>query len=491
MDLLLIIFYIALFLSIAYVINKRRIPELPAYALPIFFILKLGYAGLFYYVYTYVYGNGVIVEDPYIFFHDSQVIYNVFYESKEAFFNIFLGLNNEIEYLNQYIERTTKWISTESKIFNDTRNIIRVNVLLHFISNHQILIHFVILTFISFLGIVDVFQWIKRKTSLSPIVLMCVLTLIPSIAFWTGNNLKEQLLFFAFAILLRGIFDKLSVKQRIWRILLGVILALAFKPYVLASLAIVVVFYFTFSKITRNQIFNTVTYFTLGVTLIYISGLHRPITDEISNKQFDFLNVSQGGLYIIPNEEEFYYIELDKLKHFEIDYSTRTAKLTSPTEAFYMEQKSNYKRYPFLLDKVNESYPIYLLLSGANSKVNVTIINYSYLQLLKNIPEALYNCFLEPIPTKNSSRILLLSFAENLGYLLLILLSILFPKSLSTKEKRIIFSLILSGLILTILIGLTTPVAGAIVRYMLPVHFIIVLIFALTFKGNFKRKIKV
>lgn len=488
MNLLLIIFYIVLFVGIAYVINKKKIPELPVYTLPILFLIKIGYAGLFYYVYTYVYGNGAIVEDAYYFFHDSQHIYNLFHESKETFFTIFLGLNNDVEYLNQFIEETTKWISTENKTFNDTRNIIRVNVLLHFISNHQILIHFIILTFISLLGIVDVFQWVKRKAKISPFILIGLLTLIPSIAFWSSNNLKEPLLFFAFAILLRGIFDELSVKQRVWRIVLGVILALAFKPYVLASLIVAVIFYFTFSKFTKYQSINAVAYLTFGIVFVYISGLHTPITNIISDKQFDFLNVSKGGLYVIPNQDEFYYIELDNVKHFEIDSVKQIATLTNPTDAFYMDQNSNYKRYPFYLDSVNASYPIYLNLSGAKSIVKVTVIQYSYLQLLKNIPEALNNCFVEPLPSKGSSKLMLLSFLENLFYLLLILLSIVFPRSLSVKEKRMIFSLIVSGLLLTVLIGWTTPVAGAIVRYMLPVHFIIVIIFGLTFKGNFKRK---
>lgn len=478
-----IILFCIITLSTTYWINKKYIPELSNFTLPILFLAKLCFAYLFYYIYTYHYGSGVLSLDASVYFNDSKALYDVYFQSKKDFFTLFFGLNENPEFLNHYLGDTTHWITLEPKIFNDTRNIIRVNTLFHFISNHTVFAHFIGISFLSFYGIIEVFQWVKKKSSLPPLLLIILLTLAPSLVFWSSNILKEPLLILGMGLLLRGCFGQLSPTHRVWRIGLGLTISLLFKPYILLSFLVALAFYF-FSKIYKKQWVNVIVFGLSGVLILWITGLSTPITNVISDKQYDFINVREGGLYVEADEQHFYYIKYEDLDHFKIN-DNNTATLKHPVNGFLMLKTSNYKRSPILLDSVGESYPVYLRMEEAKSKVNVTLIHYNYWQLIRNTPEALINSFLEPLPKKGQSKLMYLSFFENVGYLLLLSSLLIFPKTTSNQENRVLLTLAWFMIFIALITGWTTPIAGAIVRYMIPAKLILLIIFAM--KIDFKR----
>lgn len=90
------------------------------------------------------------------------------------------------------------------------------------------------------------------------------------------------------------------------------------------------------------------------------------------------------------------------------------------------------------------------------------------MSIVKNIPNSLLNTFIRPFPWECTTPFMWLSFLENLLVILFIVFTVYFRKSIGIKQKNIFYLCISFVIGLFILIGLTTPVFGAIVRYKIP-----------------------
>jgi hypothetical protein len=82
-------------------------------------------------------------------------------------------------------------------------------------------------------------------------------------------------------------------------------------------------------------------------------------------------------------------------------------------------------------------------------------------------PLALINTLFRPFFGDISSPLLILPMLENCVLILMIILAIVFPLK-GRKNNRIIYFCFFFSLLLFILLGLTTPVLGALVRYRIP-----------------------
>lgn len=449
--------------------------------LPGLFLIKLGFAALYVYIYTYYYGDGVLIEDAGDYIHDSKILHDVFYQSPRDFFQLFFNLNKNPEFVESYLGETTKWLGGEHLLFNDTRNILRINTLFHFLSNGVVFIHFILFSFLSLLGSFELFQWLKKKTTLAPLFLIALITLIPTVAFWTSSIIKEPLLIVGLSVFFRGVFDELSTKKRIPRILIGGLFILGFKPYVFLCVLIALIYYLIYLK-TKKPWLSLLLF--SGTFLVLFFSFSSKITHVVTNKQADFMNVANGGLYISPDENHLYYIEVENMDHFMLSEQEDSAFLRAPVDAFYMKANEKHERFPIRLEEVGQVFEVYLILGGANSKLELTYINFSTVQLIKNIPQALFNTFVEPLPKKGGSIMQLASFFINILFLLAMISLVFYRKKINTKERGVVIMLCIFILSLSITIGLVSTVSGAIVRYMLPVQLSMICVFALLFSKN-------
>ena len=116
-------------------------------------------------------------------------------------------------------------------------------------------------------------------------------------------------------------------------------------------------------------------------------------------------------------------------------------------------------------------------------------INYSVLQLIKSIPSAFISVHLRPFPWDSGDRLKWFAFIQNLLLITLISLSIYYKRQLYNKDKWMLLILIFSSLFITLLIGWTTPIFGAIVRYKVPVDLFIIIISFILLKPKQHEKI--
>ncbi len=107
--------------------------------------------------------------------------------------------------------------------------------------------------------------------------------------------------------------------------------------------------------------------------------------------------------------------------------------------------------------------------SSAGSYFDIPLLENHPLSLLKNTPTALFNALTRPFPSSKLSLMGIPAVIENTLLILALLLTLpqIFKSenwTSKTKQSQLLF-LITYTLILLIIIGLTTPIAGALVRY--------------------------
>lgn len=477
----LLILYILLAILLTWYLNRKYLPEFKSFILPGFFAIKFLIALFFLYVYTFYYGGGELTADAGRFFEESKVLKNVFHQSPIDYFKFLFGLENDPAFINKYLESTTHWNAGNQVLPNDSRNVIRVNSLLLFISNGQVVIHFLIFSLASFLGGLDLYQFIKKHSKLPKGLLLFLMTLTPSIAFWSSSIIKEPLMILGLCLALRATFDQISFKRKLWRFIIGGILLLSFKPYVFACLFVSLIFFWFISKVTKSQILNLFLYMAIGFGTLFFTGLMDKAVYLISKQQEDFINVRDGGLYLFEDDEHYFYVYYNNRNHFDI--KGNMAVLKEPVGAFHMRIDNNFDRRPVKLTNVGKSYRIGVRMEKAGSGIPITPIKNSGVTMLKMIPEVLFNTFIQPVPKKNSSWLQYPAFIENIIILFgLFLAVIIYPRKLSHKEARIFFSLTIFSLMIYLIVGWTTPVVGAIVRYIIPGLYGIVLIISLKIK---------
>ena len=83
---------------------------------------------------------------------------------------------------------------------------------------------------------------------------------------------------------------------------------------------------------------------------------------------------------------------------------------------------------------------------------------------------------MRPYPWDNGNKLKYFAFLQNLALLLLLFYAIYNKKTLLDKEKWLLFILTTTSIFILLLIGWTTPIFGAAVRYKVPVDLFILII---------------
>lgn len=481
-DTLIISISLVICFYILYQYQKVKLSVLPYKYLALFFLLKLFTALFFLYVYTFHYGGGDLTADAGMFFQESKVLNDVFYENPKTYFQFIFNWNTNHEMVSSYLDATSHWNATERLIPNDSRNVIRINSILLFISNGNIFFHFIVFSFITFFAGLDLAQFIRKHSNFKTFWIVFALTLTPSIAFWGSSIIKEPLLLAGLMLLLRGLFNQLSYWKKIYRIVIGVFLMSLFKPYILFILIPFILLYFLISLIKKySPILITGIYFLIILIAGQLSGFNNKMLYLISKQQEDFINLRDGGLYLIDDEEHYIYIYYINRAKFTIEDGYAT--LNEPVGALYLKANENFNRKSFQLNDVGKKWKIGLSLEKTGSGVDATPINNSGIQLIKNIPSAIVNKIVRPYPWDSGSWLKHLAFIENSVLLFFLILGMIYQKEIKNKKIRnVILVLTLFALSILLVVGWTTPVLGAIVRYKVPATLIIVLIILVIWK---------
>jgi membrane-associated HD superfamily phosphohydrolase len=110
------------------------------------------------------------------------------------------------------------------------------------------------------------------------------------------------------------------------------------------------------------------------------------------------------------------------------------------------------------------SYIDQALADNAGSLISKQVIEANTISMLKASPKALFDSLLQPVPGQWHKLSAFIAFIENLLILFAILFAFIYKKP-KLSYKNLIYFLLIFALIYMLIIGLSIPVAGAIVRY--------------------------
>lgn len=469
MEILVAILIFALVFIYLYLSKWSKNLGIPQILLPVIFTIKCGIGVLFLYTYLYESPDLQLDNDTGTFLHEGKILNDVFTESPGDYFKLLTGIGENDELRAKYLSETDHWSAGDQSMINDNKNVIRLHSLLYFIPGGSPIVHMIIFCLVGLIGLSFIFKFFTFFTDLNKTALFLLITLLPSVLFWSSGLLKEPFLLLGLGLFLFASFcNRINWFKRAGLIIFSLIILIGFKPYVLATLVPAIIFFQVFKWMPqRKLLYTSLVLFAIVTAGIFIfsSKVDRTI-HSIARKQFDFSNVGRGGVYVYA-DTSFYYFEPEN--YDALNFTEDSVELIEPSPAWIAKYGSLDTPEETFLEPTGEKWLIHFQNSPAQSFIEIPAVR-TFSDLFKTAPIALFNSVLRPLPTDPGSSAKYIAFIESLMLISFLIFGILRRKRISTKQKNIVYSTIIFIVLLSLIIGWVTPVLGAIVRYRIPVQ---------------------
>lgn len=429
--------------------------------------------------------------DIFKYFDDSEKIYNVLFINPIHYLRLVFGINADSEQLQKYMEGTYVWAlqtsdyqhfiaSEKIDLFNSHRLITRVNAVIRLFSSGCFGVHTVFMCFFSLTGLTalykSVFPFLKKKKKL---LILCVF-FMPSLLLWSSGVLKEGFLFAGIGLAVYSFFKITHRQHSLSNIILFVfslLLILFVKYYLLAALLPAMTSYFLAYRFKRlKTIYAYLPVYGLIFIIValtpYIKGVPSPLK-VLSDKQADFIRDASGGTYCVRDnagkEEFLFFPPGTKLIKATTDSVNSDFKVAPGTIAYkYKDGKLTGEKEIIGFEKSASDY--FWAISSmpvAGSLIKLKKLEPNILSFFSLLPSAIFNVFCRPHVFEISSIMMAPAAIENFFILLFIILCIL-RFGINRQNYNLLLFFTLCVLTWFIIVGITTPVLGNIVRYKSP-----------------------
>jgi hypothetical protein len=416
LDWILTILYLIVFISLIKRWRYFRHSGISSKLLIVLFVLKFG-AGLFLTtIYTHHYKERREA-DIFKYFDDSAPMFAALPKKPIDFVKMITGIGTDNSYFfNTYFIHMNNWDRVyDSNIYNDSHTIIRLNAVFRIFSFNVFHIHTLMFCFLAFIGSVAYFKAFKHLFSNTSHLFLIACFLLPSVLLWTSGILKESILIFTLGMIflaIKKITQQKTSTSNLVLIVVCLFLMIYIKFYVLLSFLPAIIGYLIAKKLNHHA----VVVYTVTLFLAILGGFYS--------------NQLTGSVDLVE-------VLVDKQKDF-----IRLAEWQS-----------------------------------AKSSFALTPLENNFFGVVKVVPEGLLNCFVRPLPQHTDNWLQAGVVLENLLLLLLFIFSTSYairsklakkPIFISFEHKNFFLFCALFTLLLFTIIGITTPVAGALVRYKVP-----------------------
>ena len=469
--------YFSLFIFVIYKVKFFEIAGFPKHILVAYFTLKVLAGITVWWVYTCYYAGG----DMQNYFSDGHHLFHLLMDKPRLFY--------EVVFRDRPYNGLKIWNSNyDYTLYNDARSLSLLNMVFLFFSFGYFQVHIIFMCFLSLIGLTALYHTFEKYLVRKHIQLFVVIFLIPSVLFWSSGVLKEGILFFGLGIFLYasncGMPTTYSFKKIIV-ILLSISILLLIKFYVLVALLPGLYLNFIVSRTSDRYLLlkysSSIFIIIFGaIVLTYLNNDYNPLK-LVKDKQVKAILEARGGVYLANRD-----------KVICINYANREKQLIVLTDSTYKIQRgSNYIFWKAndmsVYDSVRSSldttsYKIAYSIVPANSIMHIDFLKSDFSNIFIVLPQALFNVFFQPTIWSVDDAIQLFPAIENLIIIVLIILSIIFFNK-RHEHKEIVFFCLSFVFILFVLVGITTPAVGAIVRYKIPaLPFLIIAMLLITKK---------
>jgi hypothetical protein len=474
--------YILLFSVAILFFKKKNGSAIPRKAYLAVFLIKIACGFALTWIYTSYYPDRKTA-DIYKYYDDAKVLYSALPDKPADYIKMISGIGNDnLHFDNTYYAKMNNWYKRyDFGTYNDNHTIIRFNALVMPLSFGSFHVHTVFMCLLSFIGLWLLCEVFIRYFPEKKWIVFFAVFFIPSVLFWGSGVLKEGILLFSIGLLFHSFYRIVEEKKRSVAIFLLLVLSLFLllinKNYLLISLVPPL---FCYYLIKQFRIRRVTTFFLCFHFLLLIVGFlslrfifHKDPLQTISKKQRDFINLARGGVFLLnkdhlvrvdPSLKEMALLPEKDSCRLKTDMPCMRWKLDNFNDTLLVDFNSDTSLYKMIWD-----------LPKAGSLIQEKPIAPDIGSFLLFAPKALYNVLLKPGIFKARSVIEKMAAAENILIAGILLVCLFF-----TDRKQVNSSLlnlcIYAVLILFLIIGFTTPVAGAIVRYKMPLLPLLVMI---------------
>ena len=442
-------------------------------------ILKLACSALFVWLYSVEGLDGLSIQgDAYKFYFDSGVLARYAEQDFGGYLKLLFGVHqNETQLVANELSGTNIWsFGDNGDLINDNRLIIRLNSIIHFFSFGNIYVHILIFSGLAYVGILLLYKTFHPFVVQKKFFLVALVA-FPSVIFWTSGLTKETLSLFAIGLFLYALVQILFEKRNAWSFILliiSILLLLFNKPYV-GLILIPVSALIVLGKLSgwKTKVITVFSVLVIGamVTLSYTPEKINIVT-KISNRQSDMINLARGGVFFVT-DSSFCSFPYSYFDHFDTLPVNKIQVLKATSGECKLFGPNPF--VPFTIQPSNMLYERYLVQEPSRTFFEITPINNSGAQLVKNIPQSLYNALVRSFYTDGTGIYSVPILFSNLLLLGILTWSFYNRKKLESHERFLVFFLFGSALFILLVIGWTTPVVGAIVRYKVPAEILIII----------------
>lgn len=405
---LIILTYLGFFLWLLRVLPFVRNSGLPLNWVSVAFLLKCLAGTALWAIYTYYYHDRSSA-DIFKYYDDAMIMFGALQESPLDYLKMLTGIANDSSSLSvKYYSVMNNWFREwETSFYNDTHTIIRWNAVVRLFSFGQFHVHTLFMSFFSLLGCVALYRAFINYCSTYKKGLFFSCALLPSVLLWTSAPTKEGLLITGLGFLL-----------------------------------------FAFTRIMETRISGKML-----IILLLSAGL-------IFLQKFYVLASMLPALFIA-----YWHGRSDRLH-----WGLKSAIALGLTLGLVTLLEWLGPGYEIMgrLAKKQEDFINHGLATGANSMIPLMPLDGSIWGFIKSIPHAFGLTLFGPGAYWRGGILGVIANLENL-FVILMLTGALFLRKRELKTPMPMILLICGSVfVLFTLIGWTTPVLGAMVRYRLP-----------------------
>ena len=405
-EFLLSIFYFILFCFIISKISFFKDSQIPRYWFVFIYGVKVIASIFLTLLYTKYYTDRNTA-DIFKYFDDSLLMFEAIKTNPLDYLKMLLGVDtNYIYFTENYYQHMNHWTRPySSNLISDSHIIIRFNAFVRLFSFGYFQVHNVFINFLSLFGLTLIFKAFKTFLNNKEKVLFYIIFFLPSILFWGSGLLKESIIFLGLGLFIYFLFRIINQFKFIY--LLPIFIG---------------IFLIIFTK------------------LYLLIALFIPVLGYLINHYIAFRKPFFG--YLISIVLFFITINLIPFIHQQLNIVTQIVNKQQTFSRFIAKVETNSG---FIIPELSDGFSI-----------------------LINIPNALLNTIIRPFLWECSSLFVWLSAFENIAIISCIIIALIFRKKMNAVQQNIFYFNITFVLSLFIIIGLTTPVFGAIIRYKIP-----------------------
>ncbi len=474
MEVLLSILYSLVFLGLIFKLKFFATDGISRKAIGLIFLLKVACGLALWYIYTYVYTDRSTA-DIYKFFDDSKFIYDAFFTAPLDYVKMIYGIGSSSPHFDMYYMQMNHWHREfESGFYNEYQTLIRLNALLCIFSFGYFNVHTVFMCFLSLCGLVGIYKFFVRYLDNKKTELAVIVFLIPSVLFWGSGVLKESLILFVLGMLVYyvGRVEKdiktTSRYPNAFAIIFFLVLLFFTRLYLFFIVVPALISYRWVYVNSKSAFVKYLLVFGAYFLLVLSFGLLFPkynILERITTKQHQAIKLASGGAWLM-HENKLVYIDPEVTNRITRIGNTGYGQINTGVPYKYIYREHPKDTFSITSSSDTVTYWIFYDQAKAKSYIEISKLEPNLVSLIKTTPRAIVNSLFRPFLSGGSLLIFLPSI-ENFFIAVFILICILYSSKNSTNRNLVYFCFSIA-IPLLILVGLTTPVMGALVRYKVP-----------------------